>query len=185
MKIGIMRKIKIVSKKYNGQLRGSYEAYLYADDAEKIIVFAPPGTLSFSQKKGTWEAAPDGLLELYFKQKWYNVWHICEQNSGINHIYANIAMPATFQDNVLTWVDLDLDLRVHLDGSLELLDEDEFVENSVRFAYPPSVIAQARAAVDEVSVCYQHRRFPCNHAEQVALYAQIKATVFRFRNELE
>jgi uncharacterized protein len=180
----MMHKIKIISRKYNGGLRDEYEAYRYAEDAEKIIVFAPPGTLSFSQKKGTWEAAPDGLLEYYFKQKWYNVWHICEQNSGINHIYANITMPATLQDNVLTWIDLDLDLRVHLDGSLELLDEDEFVENSVRFAYPPSVIEQARAAVDELTVCYQQQRFPFNHAEQVALYAQIKTKIFRNESDL-
>lgn len=178
-----MQKIKIISQKYNGRLRDSYEAYLYAEDAEKLIVFAPPGTMCFSPKKSVWEAAPDGLLEFYFKQKWYNVWHICEQNSRINHIYANIAMPAILQKDVLTWVDLDLDLRVHLDGSLELLDEDEFVENSVRFAYPPSVIAQARAAVDELSVCYQDHQFPCNHAEQVALYAQIKATMFRNDSE--
>lgn len=174
----MLRKIKIISRKYNGRLRDEYEAYLYSEDSEKLTIFAPPGTLSFSPKQGAWSAAPDGLLELYFKDKWYNVWHICEQNSQINHIYANIAMPATMQKDVLTWIDLDLDLRVHLDGSLELLDEDEFVENSVRFAYPPSVVAQARAAVDELTRCYQQQQFPFNHAEQVARYAEIKATTF-------
>jgi len=179
-----MQKIKIISRKYNGGLRDEYEAYLYSEDIEKFMLFVPPGTLSFSPKKAAWSAAPDGLLELYFKQKWYNVWHICEQNSQINHIYANIALPATFQANVLTWVDLDLDLRVHLDGSLELLDEDEFVENGARFAYPPSVIKEARAAVDELTACYQQQRFPFNHVEQVALYRQIKATMVRNEPDL-
>jgi protein associated with RNAse G/E len=100
------------------------------------------------------------------------------QHSGINRIYANITLPATLQADVLTWVDLDLDLRVHLDGSLAVLDEDEFVENSARFAYPPAVIAQARAAVDELGLCYQEQRFPCNHGAQVMLYEQIRATMF-------
>ncbi len=173
-----MRKIKIVSQKYNGALRDEYESYLYAEDETMLMVASPPGTPYYYHKKQAWFAAEDGLLELYFKHKWYNVWHICEQNSRINHIYANIAMPATLQANVLTWIDLDLDLRVHLDGSLELLDEDEFVENSALFAYPPAVIAQARAAVDELSACYRQQCFPFNHAEQVLRYQQIMATVF-------
>lgn len=173
-----MRKIKVISYKYNGALRSEYEGYLVAEDEAVITVLTPPGTLDFSPKKGTWLPGPDGLLELYFKQQWYNVWHICEQNSGWNQIYANIAMPATLQGNVLTWIDLDLDLRVHLDGSLQLLDEDEFVANSTRFAYPPSVIAQARAAVDELTACYHQQRFPFDHTEQLRRYVQIKATAF-------
>lgn len=172
-----MRKIKIVSQKYNGALRDEYESYLYAEDEAMIVALSPPGTPYYYHKKQGWFASEDGLLELYFKHKWYNVWHICEQNSGINHIYANIAMPVTRQDNVLTWVDLDLDLRVHLDDSLELLDEDEFVENSALFAYPPAVVEQARAAVAELVTCYQQGAFPLNHAEQVALYERIKATI--------
>ncbi|MEZ4726786.1 MAG: DUF402 domain-containing protein [Caldilineaceae bacterium] len=172
-----MRRIKIVSKKYNGTLRDEYESYLYAEDETMIVTLSPPGTPYYYHKKQGWFAAEDGLLEFYFKQKWYNVWHICEQNSGINRIYANIAMPATFQDDVLTWVDLDLDLRVYLDNSIELLDEDEFLENSTLWAYPSAVVEQARAAVAELLAGYQQRVFPLSHAAQVALYERIKATI--------
>ncbi|MBX3014219.1 MAG: DUF402 domain-containing protein [Caldilineaceae bacterium] len=170
-----MRKIKIVSKKYNGTLRDVYESYLYAEDDTMLVTVSPPGTPYYYHKKQAWFTSEDGLLELYFKNKWYNIWHIGEQNSGINRIYANIALPATFQDDVLTWVDLDLDLRIHVDDRLELLDEDEFVENSALWAYPPVVVEQARAAVAELVQCYAHHAFPLNHAVQVALYATIKA----------
>lgn len=180
-----MRKIKIVSQKYDGTPRDTYESHLYAEDEAMIVVASPPGTPYYYHKKQAWFTSEDGLLEFYFKHKWYNIWHICEQNSGINQMYANITMPAAFQDDVLTWIDLDLDLRVHLDGSLELLDEDEFMENSALFAYPHAVIAQARAAVDELTVCYQQQRFPFNHTEQVALYAQIKASAFPERQAIQ
>ncbi len=179
----MITKIKVISRKYNGALRDEYEAYLIAEDNEVITIFTPPGTLSFSPKKGEWLSGPDGLLELYFKQRWYNVWHICEQRSGWNRIYANIAMPATLQDNVLTWVDLDLDLRIHLDGALEVLDEEEFVTHSNLFAYPPAVVEQARAAVAELVTLYQRGVYPFTHIEQVARYEQIKATHFSQRAE--
>lgn len=169
--------IKVISQKYDGSLRDEGASYLYHADETTIITVTRPGTPYFHHKKGAWFTTEDGSIDLYFTHRWYNVWHICEQHSGINRIYANITLPATLHADVLTWVDLDLDLRVHLDGSLEVLDEDEFVENSARFAYPPAVIAQARAAVAELALCYQEARFPFNHRTQLLLYEQIMATM--------
>lgn len=173
-----MTQIKVISQKYDGSLRDEGASYLYDADETTIITVTRPGTPYFHHRKGAWFTTDDGSIDLYFTNKWYNVWHICEQHSGINHIYANITLPATLQGHVLRWVDLDLDLRVHLDGSLEVLDEDEFFENSRRFAYPSLVIAQARAAVDELVVCYKEERFPFNHRTQVKRYEQIMATMF-------
>lgn len=173
-----MSQIKVISQKYDGSLRDEGASYLYHADETTIITVTRPGTPYFHHKKGAWFTTEDGSIDLYFTNKWYNVWHICEQHSGINRIYANIALPATLQADGLRWVDLDLDLRVHLDGSLEVLDEDEFVENSYRFAYTAAFIAQARAAVDELVLCYKEERFPFNHSTQVMLYEQIMATMF-------
>jgi len=44
----------------------------------------------------------------------------------MNLMYVNIALPVTLQDGVLEWTDLDLDYRVHMDGTVERLDQDEF-----------------------------------------------------------
>jgi len=85
-----MQTIRIVSRKYDGRLRDDYEAFLYAEDAERLVVYAPVGTLSYDRRKQTWVAAPDGLLEIYFKARWYNVWHICEQTSNMNQMYSNL-----------------------------------------------------------------------------------------------
>ncbi len=173
-----MRKIKIVSRKYDGRLRDEYESYLYSEDEEKVVTFSPPGTPYFWQKKNVWLTATDGLIELYFKQAWYNVWHIGEQNSRVNRMYINIATPAILQDGVLTWTDLDLDLRVHMDGSLELLDEDEFQENRAVMHYPPAVVAQAYAACDHLKALYARDLYPFTHAEHCALYESIKQKYF-------
>jgi protein associated with RNAse G/E len=170
-----MRKISIVSSKYDGSLRDEYAAYLYAEDAERLVVYTPPGTLSYDHRKQAWSAAPDGLLELYFKARWYTVWHICEQTSNVNQIYTHISMPATLTATGIEWVDLDLDYRVHLDGSIERLDEHEYREHMATMGYPADVHAQVQAACSEVEARYQARAYPFNHAEQVALYQQIKA----------
>jgi protein associated with RNAse G/E len=169
-----MRKIKIISSKYDGRLRDEYTAFLVAEDEERLVVYSPPGTLSYDHRKQAWFAAPDGLLELYFKARWYTVWHICEQNSQCNQSYTHISMPAVVTASGIEWVDLDLDYRVYLDGRIERLDEQEYRERKVTMRYPAAVQEQVQAACAEIETLYQRRAYPFNHRDQVALYEQIK-----------
>ena len=170
-----MQRIRIISRKYDGRLRDEYEAFLCAEDDERLVVYAPAGTLSYDRRKQAWVAAPDGLLEIYFKTRWYNVWHICEQTSRINQIYSNLSRPAVRTDTGIEWIDLDLDYRVHLDGRLEQLDLDEYHAQIASMVYPPEVQAQVQAACTEIEALYHQRADPFNHTAQLALYQQIKA----------
>lgn len=173
-----MQTIKITSRKYDGRLRDEYEAFLYAEDEEKLVVYTPPGTPGYDHRKQTWLVSPDGLLELYFKARWYTVWHICEQNSHFNQIYTHISMPAVITASGIEWVDLDLDYRVHLDGRIERLDEQEYRERKVTMCYPTAVQEQLEAACAEVEVLYQERAYPFNYSEQLVLYERIKMEQF-------
>jgi protein associated with RNAse G/E len=89
-------------------------------------------------------------------------------------MYINLATPATLRDNVLEWVDLDLDYRVHLDHTVELLDEVDFAENTARFAYPPGLVAQVRAACREIEVLLAERAFPFDYERQVKRYHTLR-----------
>jgi protein associated with RNAse G/E len=169
-----MRKIQIVSKKYDGSLRDEYEAFLFAENDEGFVVYTPPGTMDYDHRKRAWFEAPDGLLELYFKARWYTVWHICEQNTHVNQIYTHLSMPAVMTATGIEWVDLDLDYRVYLDGWIERLDEQEYIEHKASMRYPAAVHEQVQAACVEVEALYQKQAYPFNYAEQVALYRQIK-----------
>jgi uncharacterized protein len=170
-----MQRIRIISRKYDGRLRDEYEAFLYAEDDQRLVVYAPVGTMSYDRHKQAWVAAPDGLLEIYFKTRWYNVWHICEQISSINQMYSNLAMPAVRTETGIEWIDLDLDYRVHLDGRLEQLDLDEYRAHIASMGYPVGV--QVQAACAEIEALYHQRADPFNHAAQTALYQQIKTMV--------
>jgi len=170
-----MRKVKVVSKKYDGSLRDEYETYLYAETDETITLFSPPGLPYLDHRKGGWFVGQDGLLEIYCKHQWYNLWHIGEQVSNINLVYINLAMPATFQGATLEWIDLDLDYRVHLDHSVELLDQADFDQNAHRLHYPPRLIEQVYATCRTIEAGLANHTFPFDHERQVELYQWIKA----------
>lgn len=178
-----MQTIRITSRKYDGSLRDEYTAWLYAEDDERLVVYAPIGTLSYDRHAQNWVPAPDGLLEIYFKQRWYNVWHICEQQSNMNQIYCNLAMPAVRTTEGIAWVDLDLDYRVHMDGRIERLDEEEYRAHIASMGYPVEVQTQVQMACAEIEALYLQHADPFNHAAQITLYQQIKAEAAAARQE--
>ena len=76
-------------------------------------------------------------------------------------------MPAQFDGKTLRWVDLDLDIRCYLDGSLRVLDQNEFDQNRVGMGYTSEVVEHALAALDEVLQQGKSAIFPFNHEEQI------------------
>jgi len=170
-----MQKIRVTSHKYDGRLRDEYEAFLCAEDHERMVVYAPVGTLSYDRRTQTWVPAPDGLLEIYFKRRWYNVWHICEQRSNSNQMYCNLSLPVVRTAAGIEWIDLDLDYRVHMDERIERLDEEEYRTHIVSMGYSVDVQTHVEAACAEIEALYQQRADPFNYGEQVARYQRIKA----------
>ena len=65
-------------------------------------------------------------------------------------VYVDVTTQPVVQGNVVTAVDLDLDVVRRHDGIVEVLDEDEFAEHQVRYGYPAEVIAQALATTDDL-----------------------------------
>ena len=65
-------------------------------------------------------------------------------------VYVDITTAASWPTaDEVTMVDLDLDVVRHRhSGGSELLDEDEFQEHQLRYAYPDEVVRSSRAAAD-------------------------------------
>lgn len=169
-----MKRLRVISKKYDGSLRDEYDAYLYSETEQALTLFSPPGAKYWDHRKAAWFESQDGLIEVYFKSRWYHVWHICEQVSQRNRSYIHIATPARLQEMRLEWTDLDLDYRVHLDETVERLDQAEFEQNARRWAYPPHLVEHAQAACREVEAGLASCTFPFDHERQVELYHQLK-----------
>lgn len=64
-------------------------------------------------------------------------------------IYVDVVTDLVVTDEAITMVDLDLDVIRRRDGSVELLDEDEFAEHQVTLAYSRAMVEHAeRVAAD-------------------------------------
>lgn len=62
--------------------------------------------------------------------------------------FLDISTPATFEEDRVTMIDLDLDVVRFSDGRVILEDEDEFAEHQVALDYPVAWVEAASAAAE-------------------------------------
>jgi hypothetical protein len=74
------------------------------------------------------------------------------------HLSLDICTPPTLVDG--EWWYTDLDLLLHPDGRLEILDEDEFAEACEADEIPEEEARVAQAAMQEVEQCLRLRTEP-------------------------
>jgi uncharacterized protein len=98
--------------------------------------------------------------EYYFKDKWFNIFRFHEPEGDLKYYYCNINMPPKFENNVVDYVDLDIDILVQKDFSFKILDEDEFKFNSQKFAYSEELKLNVNRSIKDLTDLIERRQFP-------------------------
>jgi protein associated with RNAse G/E len=98
--------------------------------------------------------------EFYWLDRWYNVFRFSEPDGSFRNFYCNITMPATFENGILDYVDLDIDVIVWPGGRVDTLDQDDFESNSLRFGYPDDVRKNALDSLADLKRKISSREFP-------------------------
>ena len=143
------RRIHVRSTKYDGSPHWEFDSWLVHEDGPLLVTSNFAGQ-ELGNWKGSWRT-PWDTQNHFWSDRWYNVMRCDRPNGkGLDHFYCNVTTPAEYDGETVTYIDLDLDLRVSAHGKVEVLDEDEFLNNSQRMGYSPDVIEQSRNALDEL-----------------------------------
>ena len=98
--------------------------------------------------------------EYYWLDRWYNVFRFSDTGGTLKSFYCNVNMPPNFDGQVLSYVDLDIDVLVKPDFSYQVLDLEDFDENARAYGYPSDVRENAHAALAELVQLIETRSFP-------------------------
>ena len=107
-------------------------------------------------------------VEYYWLDRWYNVFRFLNSDGSTRLYYCNINTPPKFEDSVLSYIDLDIDILVQPDLSHKILDFEEFVANTQRYGYSEEEQKRAQAAVDELISVIQAHQFPFVKADKLS-----------------
>jgi predicted RNA-binding protein associated with RNAse of E/G family len=141
--------VHIDFRKWPDRLHWQFTMRRLGEDEHGLWVWAPAGTAA---QRG--EEAPQTFrstaVKLITPDRWWTaIWN----EAGTQELYVDISTPVSWNGNRATFVDLDLDVtRNRTSGEISVLDEDEFRDHQVRYAYPPNIVDKARTATARVAV---------------------------------
>lgn len=144
--------------KYPDILHWRLDATRLGEDEFGVWVAIPAGTTIQRGHEAERTIERDAVL-LIAPDRWWSVIY-----NGPNHkfeVYVDIATPPVWEaPDRVTMIDLDLDVVRHHDGTVEILDEDEFADHQVTLAYPAKLIDQTRAATAAVVLTMEANEEP-------------------------
>lgn len=140
-----MSRVHVDERKWPDQLHWQFFADRLGEDEHGVWLLVPSDTIAQRGEEPP-RTVGAGFVLLVPAEEWWiaefywdHPWH---------SIYINIGTPPVWDGDRFTQIDLDLDVVLKLDGSIEVLDEDEFADHQVRFEYSPELIASTRAATE-------------------------------------
>jgi len=133
-----------------------YPSYRVAQDTNSVTLEGPFSAPTHATDYVVFRQG-DRCIEYFYTDRWYNILELHDvSDDRLKGWYCNIARPAIIREDAIRFDDLALDLWVAPDGSILLLDEDEFAA----YAIDSETRHRARLAVDEVRALVANRAPP-------------------------
>jgi protein associated with RNAse G/E len=98
--------------------------------------------------------------EYYWLDRWYNVFRFSDREGKLKRFYCNLNTPPQFDGEVLSYIDLDIDVLVEPDLTYKILDLEDFDENAKRYHYSGEVQTNTRQALAELTRLIETKSFP-------------------------
>lgn len=150
---------KIVAQKYDLSVHKSWDCELI-DETNDYYLFKGVFDKEINHSELGKILSGTVSFEYYYKSEFYNIFVFFEPTGEFRNFYCNINMPPVVENDVLTYIDLDIDILVCQDFSVRILDEKEFSENASEFSYPDSLLKKVKITLRTLLKKIETREFP-------------------------
>ena len=99
--------------KHNGKIHRIWEESIVLEEADDYLICANDKT-NVIENDGRVHKTKEPAIVFFYKHNWFNI--VAQFKEYGLFYYCNIASPYLIDDNVIKYIDYDLDLRVFPDG---------------------------------------------------------------------
>lgn len=155
--------------KHNGMIYKSWDLAYVLDIKEDLLVLGNENVLVTKQDGRTWRTKEPAIM-FFYTNRWFNI--IAQlKNNGIFY-YCNITSPFVIDDNIVKYIDYDLDLRVFNDGAFKILDRNEYNYHKKLMKYPKEINYIIKEELSSLIEMKKSSVFPFNK-ETIEKYYEI------------
>ena len=166
-KLASGQKIEATAYKHNGEMHRKWRSLSVIEHQEDVIIFANKFAKVLEGNGKNW-FTPEPAVSFFYNDKFFNVIAMLKDD-GI-YFYCNLSSPALIDDEVLKYIDYDLDVRVKPDFSYEIVDQDEYRENIEKYNYSEDLKEVIQMTLDDLIIQIKNKELPFDHKYIEDLY---------------
>lgn len=121
--INIGDNLELHCYKHNGKINSISDKITVLDIQDEYIVCGDFKT-TITESDGTSHKTKEPAIMFFYKDRWFNI--LAQLKKQGLFYYCNIATPYLIDENIIKYIDYDLDLRVFPDGGFKILDKNEY-----------------------------------------------------------
>ncbi len=129
-------KCEVHCYKHNGKINQASDGAIVVDIKDDYIVCIN-NKVKITERNGRSYYTKDPAILFFYKNRWFNI--IAQMKEFGLFYYCNIGSPFVIEDNVIKYIDYDLDLRVFPDGGYKILDTNEYKYHKKLMKYPEEI----------------------------------------------
>ena len=129
-------KYKIHCYKHNGKINQASEEAVILDVFDDYFVCGN-NRVTVTETDGRTYKTKELAIIFFYKDSWFNI--IAQLKKFGLFYYCNIATPYVIDENIIKYIDYDLDLRVFPDGGYKVLDKNEYNYHKKKMNYPKEI----------------------------------------------
>lgn len=122
--------------KHNGKIDRICDDAMILDITDDYIVCGNYRT-NLTESNGKSHRTKETAIIFFYKKRWFNV--LAQLKKYGLFYYCNIASPFIIDENIIKYIDYDLDLRVFSDGAFKILDRNEYNYHRKLMNYPKEI----------------------------------------------
>lgn len=150
-------KLKIHKYKHDGKIHRCWNEATFLDENDEYMIFANYKTLVIESDGRTWRTKEPAIM--YFsKHDWFNI--IGQLKPTGIYYYCNIASPFVIEQNIIKYIDYDLDLRVFPDGSFKILDRGEYQYHKKKMQYSDDLDKILKSELSNLIEKVRNKEYP-------------------------
>jgi protein associated with RNAse G/E len=140
-------RVQVRAYKADGTCYRWWYATVEAVEADKVVVITPVGH-RVEDIGGPW-TSENAIRAFYWLDRWYSLLEVYAPNGRLEEIYVNISSPVEIEGSQMSFADYELDISRTPPHKARIVDEEEFLEAAVKYAYPDEFLQACHAVARE------------------------------------
>ncbi len=164
-------KLTINCYKHNGNIDRVSDEAIVLDVTDDMLIVANYKA-KLIESDGRSHRTNEPAIIFFYKDRWFNI--IGQLKTHGLFYYCNIATPYVIDENIIKYIDYDLDLRVFPDGGFRILDRNEYKYHKKIMHYSDDLDLVIRSELSKLIEMKRKNEGPFNKETVLNYYEKYK-----------